>query len=91
MAVAGLNYECLLDAGTNGRIVDGGVFNKCSLLRGLDKGTLGIPGDTPLPFDEEHLPFVFLGMMLLPLGLIRKIIVLTGDAILDFANIQACF
>ena len=62
VAVAGPNYECLYaDVGTNGRIADGGVFNKCSLLRCLEEGTLGIPGDKPLPFDEEPLPFVLMG------------------------------
>ena len=62
MAVAGPNYECLYaDVGTNGRIADGGVFNKCSLLRCVEEETLGIPGDKPLPLDEEPLPFVLLG------------------------------
>ena len=62
MAVAGPNYECLYaDVGTNGRVADGRVFNRCSLLHCLEERTLGILQDKPLPFGEMPLPFVFLG------------------------------
>ena len=41
LAVAGPNYECVYaDVGTNGRISDGGVWNKCSLSRGLEDGSV---------------------------------------------------
>ena len=57
MVVAGPDYEVLYaDVGTNGRISDGGVWNKCSLLTGIDDGSIHLPkpkclngGITPLP------------------------------------------
>lgn len=62
MAVAGPNYECLYaDVGTNGRIADGGVWNKSKFVQCLEEGKLGVPGDRPLPFGREPLPHVFLG------------------------------
>ena len=59
MAVAGPNYECLFaDVGTNGRVADGGVWNKCTFLKSLERGTLGVPYCKPLPFGQESVPYV---------------------------------
>ena len=59
MAVAGPNYECLFaDVGTNGRVADGGVWNKCSFLKSLERGSLGVPDCKPLPFGQELVPYV---------------------------------
>ena len=59
MAVAGPNYECLFaDVGTNGRVADGGVWNKCSFLKSQEGGTLGVPDCKPLPFGQESMPYV---------------------------------
>ena len=62
MAVAGPDYECLYaDVGTNGRISDGGVFNKCGLAKLIDDGTISLPPPKCLPFGVTPTPFVFLG------------------------------
>lgn len=62
MALAGPDYECLYaDVGTNGRVADGGVWNKCSSLKSLDDGTLPIPDCKPLSFGKESVPFVVVG------------------------------
>ena len=50
MAIAGPNYECLYaDVGTNGRVSDGGVWNKTRLLKRLEGGSIGVPEDKPPP------------------------------------------
>ena len=62
MAVAGPDYECIYaDVGTNGRISDGGVWNKCSLSRGLEDGSVSLPPPKCLPFGVAQLPHVFVG------------------------------
>ena len=62
MAVAGPGYECLYaDVDTNGRISDGGVFNKCGLAKSIDDGTISLPPPKCLPFGVIPIPFVFLG------------------------------
>lgn len=62
MAIAGPNYECLYaDVGTNGRVSDGGVWNKTRLLKRLEEGSIGVPEDKPLPFGKEPVPHVLLG------------------------------
>ena len=62
MAVAGPNYECLYaDVGTNGRISDGGVWNKCSFLQPIEENEVGIPQAKPLPYGINPLPYVFVG------------------------------
>lgn len=41
MVVVGFDYECIyVDVGMNGRILDGGVWNKCSLFWGLEDGSV---------------------------------------------------
>ena len=57
MELAGPDYEILYaDVGKNGRISDGGVWNKCLLLKGIDDVSVHLPepkclkgGITPLP------------------------------------------
>ena len=62
MAVAGPNYECLYaDTGSNGRISDGGIWNKSQLLKKLEEGSIGVPEDKPLPFGKERVPHVLVG------------------------------
>ena len=62
MAVAGPDYECIYaDVGTNGRISDGRVRNKCSLSRGLEDGSVSLPPPKCLPFGVAQLPHVFVG------------------------------
>ena len=52
-------WQCLFaDVGTNGRVADGGVWNKCSFLKSLEGGSLGVPDCKPLPFGHELVPCV---------------------------------
>ena len=61
MAIAGPNYECLYaDVGSNGRVNDSGVWNKSSLLQGIQNGSVQLPDDEELP-NGEIAPHVFLG------------------------------
>ena len=62
MAVAVPNYECLYaDVGTNGRVSDGGIWNKTLLLKKLEECSIGVPEDKPLPFGKEPVPHVLVG------------------------------
>lgn len=62
MAVAGPNYEVVYaDIGTNGRVSDGGVWNKCCLLKSLENGSLNIPEPKPLPHGTDPVPHVLVG------------------------------
>ena len=61
MAVAGPDYECIYaDIGTNGRVSDGGVWNKCSLSNKIDTGELSLPVPSHLPLSEKVFPCVLL-------------------------------
>lgn len=62
MAVAGPNYECLYaGVGTNGRVSDGGIWNKTLFLKKLEEGSIRVPEDQPLPFGKEPVPHVLVG------------------------------
>ena len=62
MAVAGPNYKCIyVDVGTNGRISDGGVWNKCSLAESFENGTSFLPTLCCLPYGSYPVPFVLVG------------------------------
>ncbi|KAK2561668.1 Protein ALP1-like [Acropora cervicornis] len=62
LAIAGPDCEALYaDVGTNGRVSDGGVWNKCSFLKALEGNKLGIPPSTPLPQGIHPLPYVIVG------------------------------
>lgn len=62
MAVAGPDYECVYaDVGTNGRVSDGGVWNKCELTKAIEDGTVVLPPPKCLPFGVQKLPYVFVG------------------------------
>ena len=61
MAIAGPNYECIYaDVGSNGRVNDSGIWNKTSLLQGIQDGSIKLPSDEDLP-NGESIPYVFLG------------------------------
>ena len=50
IALVGAEYKFLyFGVGCNGRVSDEGVFNKCSLYRALETGTVELPPATPLP------------------------------------------
>ena len=62
MAIAGPDYEVLYaDVGTNGRVADGGVWNKCSFLKSMEEGNLEIPESKPLPGGKQLMPYVIVG------------------------------
>ena len=62
MAVAGPNYECLYyDIGTNGRVNEGGVWNKCGLAKALEEGKMNFPLPCCLPGGNEQVPYVLIG------------------------------
>lgn len=50
-----------IDIGTNGRISDSGVWNKCSLKAHLDAGQLQLPAALPLPGTMQTFPYVLVG------------------------------
>ena len=50
-----------IDVGTNGRISDGGIWNKCSLKAKLETNSIKRPPPAPLPGTETPFPFVILG------------------------------
>lgn len=50
-----------IDIGTNGRISDSGVWNKCSLKARLDSGQLRLPAASPLPGTTQTFPYVLVG------------------------------
>lgn len=59
MAMADADYKfTYINIGFNGRISDGGVFNRCSLSKQLEDGTLKIPPPRPLPGRHKQVPFV---------------------------------
>ena len=61
MAIAGPDYECLYaDVGSNGRVNDSGIWNKCALLQGILNGTVEFPADGMLG-NGGNVPYVFLG------------------------------
>lgn len=50
-----------VDAGTNGRVSDTGIWNKCSLNEQLHRNNLHIPHPAPLPHVENNFPYVIIG------------------------------
>ncbi|XP_046856153.1 protein ANTAGONIST OF LIKE HETEROCHROMATIN PROTEIN 1-like [Xenia sp. Carnegie-2017] len=62
LAVAGPDYECLYaDIGTNGRVSDGGIWNKCGLALAIEDNKLSLPSPEYLAGCSECLPFVLVG------------------------------
>lgn len=49
------------DVGTNGRVNDKAVWNKCSLKKALEEGTLNVPRPTPLPGIAAPFPYIIVG------------------------------
>lgn len=59
MALADANYKLTyINVGVNGRISDGGIFNRCSLSEQLENNTLHLPDPRPLPGRNRKVPFV---------------------------------
>ena len=61
LATAGPEYECLYaDVGSDGRVNDSGIWDKCSLFQAIDDRTVKLPEDDYLT-NGCKLPYVFLG------------------------------
>lgn len=59
MGIADAEYKLIyVDVGCNGRIADGGVFNKCSFAEKLENGELSLPPRKPLPNRNVPVPYV---------------------------------
>lgn len=59
MAICDANYKFLyIDVGCEGRISDGGVFNKSSFATALENETLQLPHPRTLPGRDEPVPYV---------------------------------
>lgn len=59
MAICDGDYKFIyIDAGVNGRVSDGGVFNKCSFATAMGNGALHFPAPQPLPGRDMNVPFV---------------------------------
>jgi len=67
-AVVYANYNFIfVDAGCQGRISDGGVFQDCQLNKKLKSNSLGLPLLAPLPGRRKEIPFFFIGDGAFPL------------------------
>lgn len=59
MAVADAEYKfSFVDVGCNGRISDGGIFNKCRFAEKMQRNELHFPASKPLPGRTDPVPFV---------------------------------
>ncbi|KAK6470744.1 protein ALP1-like, partial [Huso huso] len=47
-----------VDIGTNGRVSDGGVWNKCTLSQALQDNSLHLPQPSALPLGTDPVPYV---------------------------------
>lgn len=58
MGIADSKYRFIyIDVGKNGRISDGGVFNRTSFFTLLTDGKLHLPAPDPLPGRDEPIPY----------------------------------
>lgn len=59
MGIADAKYKfTYIDVGANGRISDGGVFNRTSFFKSLTDGELHLPVPEPLPGRDELIPYL---------------------------------
>lgn len=59
MAIADADYKFIyIDAGRNGRIADGRVFNRCSFARAMESDQLHLPPNKALPGRQMPMPYV---------------------------------
>ena len=60
LAVVDAEYKFLyVDVGSNGRVSDGGVFNRCSLYHALETGTVELAPAIPIPGQTQPVPYFF--------------------------------
>lgn len=59
LALTDANYKfTYIDVGCDGRISDGGVFNRCSLANAIETNALNLPDATPLQNRNKPVPYV---------------------------------
>lgn len=69
ISVVDANYNFIFaNVGTQGRISDGGVFNQTRFKECMEQSTMKIPPSSPLPGQNDSLPFVFVGDDAFPLS-----------------------
>ncbi|RYE14093.1 MAG: hypothetical protein EOP45_20170 [Sphingobacteriaceae bacterium] len=81
MAICDGNYEFIyVDVGSNGRISDGGVFNKCSFVKAMENGSLHLPEVQPLPGCNTSIPSVLVAsvMSLATFSSVQKLLAILG-------------
>ncbi|XP_045111451.1 uncharacterized protein LOC123504747 [Portunus trituberculatus] len=62
LAVVDAHYNFLyVDVGTQGRVSDAGVWDRCSLNNYLQENKLQVPDSTVLPFTTSKSPYVLVG------------------------------
>ena len=67
LAIAGPNYECIYaDVGSDGRMIDFGVWNSSDLRRKIEDDDLSIPSPTPLPYGCIRTPYALKFYMMKP-------------------------
>jgi hypothetical protein len=68
LALVDAQYKFLfIDIGAQGRCSDAGVFSECQLLSAIERNTLGLPENKPLPKAKEPFPFFIIGDDAFPL------------------------
>lgn len=68
LALVDAHYNFIaVNVGSYGKDSDGGILAKSTLGRGLERGTLSIPGQTALPNTSVELPYVIVGDEAFPL------------------------
>ena len=61
MAIPGPDYECIYAdgrVGTNGRVSDGGIWNKSSFCKSIENCEITLPPPSCLPFGVKDIPYV---------------------------------
>lgn len=56
-----------VDVGEYGRNSDGRAFKESNLIKSLTDGSLQLPNDAPLPGENQHFPYYFIGDQAFPL------------------------
>jgi hypothetical protein len=68
LALVDADYRFIyVDIGTNGRISDGGVYEKSALSTVLDTNSVCLPSDRPLPGRHKSMPYVIVADEAFPL------------------------
>jgi hypothetical protein len=69
LALVDANYRFVyIDVGCNGRVSDGGVFNRCTLSRALQENTINLPDAIPLyESSSSPMPYVIVADAAFPL------------------------